>query len=277
MIGYCTDSNAQLHDEDVERLGVEVVPLSVTVDGRDHLEGVDLDADGFYACFEGATPVASTGAPGPGRFAAAYERLAEAGSSAILSVHIGSALSATCNAARLAARAAPVPVHLVDTGTASYGTAFCLLAAAAAVEDGADAEEAAAVAAAVGPRTGSVFVPGALDVARRGGRVDAGSEDDDGGGVPVLALVDGAYRAVARARTFQEALDEVVAHVRSAGHDLRAAVGRPERASETMWRELEARLAAAPEVAEVTWYRIGPSSAVHSGPGTASVIFHPLG
>ena len=74
MIGLVTDSNAQLPDELVARYGVEVVPLTVTVDGVDHLEGVDLDADAFYAAFdaaEGPAPQVATSQPSPGRFAVA--------------------------------------------------------------------------------------------------------------------------------------------------------------------------------------------------------------
>ena len=52
MIGFVTDSNAQLPAELVDRYAVEVVPLIVTVDGTPYLEGVDIDADGFYARFE---------------------------------------------------------------------------------------------------------------------------------------------------------------------------------------------------------------------------------
>lgn len=48
MIRVCCDSGAQLDAELAERLGIEVVPLTVTVDGVSHLEGVDLDADGFW-------------------------------------------------------------------------------------------------------------------------------------------------------------------------------------------------------------------------------------
>src|SRR5437763_16166046 len=116
MVGFCTDSNAQMPDELIERYGVEVVPLTVVVDGEAFLEGVTIDADGFYARFEGGrTPVVSTAAPGPGQFALAYERLAAAGADEILSIHVGSAVSATVNAATVAATASPVPVRVVDT------------------------------------------------------------------------------------------------------------------------------------------------------------------
>ena len=103
-IGLVTDSNAQLPPELADRFAIEVVPLTVTVDGVEYLEGVDLDADDFYSRFEhGASPVVATSQPSPGRFADAYQRLADGGATEILSVHIGSAVSGTVNSARLAA------------------------------------------------------------------------------------------------------------------------------------------------------------------------------
>ena len=45
MIGICTDSNSQLPESLAQRYAVEVVPITVTVDGHEYLEGVDLDAD----------------------------------------------------------------------------------------------------------------------------------------------------------------------------------------------------------------------------------------
>ena len=47
MIGICTDSNAQLAPALAQRFGIEVVPLTVTVDDIDYLEGSDIDADAF--------------------------------------------------------------------------------------------------------------------------------------------------------------------------------------------------------------------------------------
>ena len=52
MIGLCTDSNSQLPPELAERYGVEVVPLTVIADEHEYLEGVSIDADGFYELFD---------------------------------------------------------------------------------------------------------------------------------------------------------------------------------------------------------------------------------
>ena len=278
MIGLCTDSNAQLPPELAERYGVQVVPLTVTIDGVDHLEGVDIDADGFYARFaDGAAPAVTTTAPSPGRFAAAYEALAAAGADEILSVHIGSAISATLNAARVAAAAAPVPVRLVDTGTASFGIACCVWEAAEAVAAGAGLEEAAAVAEAVAARTGNVFVVRAVDLVRRGGRMSAAAADGalEADAIPVVRLVGGSYQPVAQAHSVDEAADAMADAVLGGGDRLRVGISVADAAGAPVREALERRLAGAPQIVDLVRYRVGPSVGVHTGPGTAGAMWYP--
>ena len=273
MIRLCTDSNAQLPPGLATRFGVEVVPLSVSIDGVDHLEGVDLDADGFYERLAAdPLPAISTAAPSPGRFAAAYERLAAAGATEILSVHIGSALSGTANAARLAAAGAPVPVRLVDTGTASFAIACAVRAAGEALEQGAGVEEAAAAATTVAAACGNVFVVGTLDLARAGGRL---GEVAAGAGMTVLALVDGAMRPVASASSPSDAADLLADAVVRSGERLRVGVGHSDESSLEVADELARRLERHAAVYDVVRYRVGPSVGVHTGPGTAGAVFHP--
>lgn len=279
MIGFCTDSNAQLPSDLRERYGVAVVPLTVTVDGRDHLEGVDLDADAFYRFFAGgATPSVATAAPSPGRFAAAYRALAEGGATEILSVHIGSTISGTLNAARLASGDAPVPVRLVDTGTASFGVACCLWEAAEAVVAGAGLGEAAAVAEAVAARTGNVFVVQAVDLVRRGGRMGAAAQASlEKDAVPVLRLVGGSYQPVARARSVDEAADVMAAAVLGGGARLRVGISVADAAGAPLREALERRLTGAHEIIDMVRYRVGPSVGVHTGPGTAGAMWYTAG
>ena len=278
MIGFCTDSGSQLPAELVARYGVEVVPLTVTVEGQDFLEGVDLDADGFYARFAGgAVPSVATAAPSPGRFAGAYRALADRGATEILSVHIGSSLSATLDAARLGAQESAVPVRLVDTGTASFAVACCLWEAAESVAKGADLDEAARVAEEVAGRTDNVFVVQALDLARRGGRLAIAAEPVAGGAIPVLRLAGGAVEPVAHVRTVEEAADTMAARVRAGGPGLRVGISIADAGAAPLWQALEERLAAADEVLDPVRYRVGPSVGVHTGPGTAGAMWYPAG
>ncbi|MEO7555045.1 MAG: DegV family protein, partial [Acidimicrobiales bacterium] len=266
------DSNSQMPRALVERYAVEVVPLTVTVDGEAFREGVDLDADAFYARYvDGAKPTVSTAAPSPGAFVAAYARLAERGAEEVLSVHIGAAVSATLNSARLAAGAAEVPVRLVDTGTASFAVTCCLWEAAEAVAGGADLEAAAAVAEAVAARCGNVFMVADLAFARSGGRLasDAGAD-----GVPVLTMVDGVMEVIATVGGVEEAADAMAAHVLAGGTGLRVGVAVADEATASIAEALERRLAGRPEIADVVRYRVGPSVGVHTGPGTSGAMFY---
>jgi len=280
MIGLCVDSNAQLPDELRRRYDVEVVPLTVTVDGHDYLEGVNLDADAFYARFAATTsrglpsPVVTTAAPAPGQFAAAYAALARRGATEILSVHLGSNVSGTVNSARLGAQLSPAPVSVVDTGAASFAITCCLWEAALAIEHGASAQEAAEVAKAVGFRCGNVFVVGGLELARAGGRL-AAAATDAAGDVPVLSLVDGRIEAITHVSSFDEAADAMAGYIRSTGTNLRVGIGVADDKTAPLWQALEARLAAAAEVRDVVRYRIGPSVAAHTGPGTAGAVSYP--
>jgi DegV family protein with EDD domain len=278
VIGIVTDSNSQLPPELAQRFGIEVVPLTVTLDGVPYLEGVDLDADAFYARFEGgSTPDVATSQPSPGLFAESFERLAARGADEILAVLIGSNASGTVNAARLAGGLSPVPVRIVDTGTASFGVACCAWEAAEAIAAGASVDEAADVALAVAGTVGNVFVVGALDFARAGGRLDgsviegAVSKED---AIPVLSFVDGAIRSVGEARTLDEACAVMAEYTLAAGPGLRVAVGVADAAAAPVYEALEDRLRGAPEIRDLIRYRIGPSVGVHTGPGTASTFFY---
>lgn len=279
MIGLLTDSNAQLPAELAERFGVEVVPLTVTVDGVDYEEGIDLDADAFYARFQsGHRPVVVTSQPSPGRFAAAFETLARRGAREVLAVHLGSALSGTLNSARLAARSSPVPVRIVDTGTASFGVSCCVWEAGEALAGGASAEEAAHIAEATAARVRTVFTVGALDLARAGGRLRVGDAGSPAGtAIPVLTMEGGEVRNVGHADDLTAAADTMAAHVLAGGASLRVGLGIADAGAAPLWQALEDRLVGAPAVREVVRYRIGPSVGAHVGPGAAGAFFYPSG
>ncbi len=65
----CTDSSALLTEHDVARLGIEVVPIGIVLDGE--RVQADLEPDGFYACLAAGATVA-TSQPSPAEFAAVY-------------------------------------------------------------------------------------------------------------------------------------------------------------------------------------------------------------
>lgn len=278
MIRVCCDSGAQLGPDLAARHGIEVVPLTVTVDGVARLEGVELDADGFWSLFDGGhTPVVSTAAPSPGQFVEAYERLVADGATQIVSVHTGSSISATFDAARLASELIDVPVELVDTGSASFVVGCAVLVAAERIAAGGSAAEAGDAALRTASSAGNVFVVGALDLARAGGRL--GREADAPaaeGSVPVLRLRDGEMSVIGQATGVEDAAAQMVAEILTAGQRLRVGLSVADPGARPFVDALRRLLVEAPAELDVLEYRVGPSVGAHTGPGTAGAVFHPI-
>ncbi|MCX6519963.1 MAG: DegV family protein [Actinobacteria bacterium] len=276
-IGLCTDSNAQLPPALVERYEVVVVPITITIDDDEYLEGVDLDADAFYARFDGPSgtgerPTIGTSQPSPGQFALAYEELLDRGCTEILSIHVASSVSGTLNSARLAAHRLGVPVRLVDSATAGFGIGCCVWAAGDALAGGASIDEAASVAESIAPRLGNVFIVGSLDVLRAGGRIDMAEPACP---IPVLEFRDGAVAVVARVDTVLEAVNTMASTVVGFGRGLRVAVGHGDRSTEAIADALESAVGETAVVDEVIRYRVGPSIGAHTGPGMVGCFVFP--
>ncbi len=269
-VALVTDSNAQLPPALRDRFDVRVVPLAIVLDGQEYREGVDLTNEEFYRRLAGGATV-TTAAPSPGKVLAVYQSAVDAGATRILSVHIGSNTSATCNAVQIAADACDIPVDVVDTGTASFAVSCCVWAAADALAAGAEIEAAAHAARAAAATVGNVFVVGALDLPRRGGRLGCAVTDDDG--VPVLALAEGRMNAVGRAATIEDAVQAMTDYVvgEARGRELRVGVGdalSPQLADALTDAMLE-RL----EIVDLVRYAVGPSVGAHTGVGTVGACF----
>lgn len=183
----CTDTSALLPAHEAARLGIEVAPVAIALDGDP--ARVDLGADEFYARLAAGASVA-TSQPNPAEFAAVYAAAAARGARSVLSIHLDERVSGTAGSAASAAREAPIPVIVVAAETVSFGVGLCTRAAAEALATGATARDAETLARRLGSTVRNVFVaPGAP-----GGRVPSPAD------WTVLGFADGETRPLARAR-----------------------------------------------------------------------------
>jgi len=125
-----TDSTADLPDEWRERYGIEIVPLKVLFGKETFRDRVDMTSNEFFTRLAASTSLPTTSAPSPGEFAEVYRRLAQDHDGCI-SIHIGTRLSATAEAARVGAQAVEgFKVTVIDSQTVSMPMAFlCRVAA----------------------------------------------------------------------------------------------------------------------------------------------------
>jgi DegV family protein with EDD domain len=164
-----TDSTAALPADSIREAGITVVPLSVVLDDAPAVDDGAVGAELAQALRSGGRM--TTSQPAPEAFARAYAALAEAGAQAVVSIHISGELSGTARSAAEAARAAPIPVYVVDSRTVALGTGFAALAAARAAAGGAGVEDVAKIADDVAERSVVLFAVQDLGYLARGGRI----------------------------------------------------------------------------------------------------------
>ncbi len=274
VLGLVTDSNSQITPEIVERFEVVVVPMTITIAGVEYSEGDDLDTDQFYAHFDGgAHPEITTSQPSPGRFVAAYERLVERGCTEIVSIHIAEAMSGTVASASIAASSVNVPVHVIDTASASFGVTVCVWAAGVAVARGALASDIRRRIDNLVPRIGTAFMVGVPLLTERGGR--ARSVELDGDGIPVLAMSNGELEILDRVTTIEDAIDVMSTFAAGWGDSVTVAIGTSDESSRALSDLLERALSGLAGIDSVVHYRIGPSVGAHTGPGTFGLFVFP--
>lgn len=141
-IRIVTDSTCDLPDEIISQHSITVIPLAINVGKESFLDGVDLTRSEFYAQLPNFNPHPKTAAPGTEVFMQAFERLADKGAQAILSIHISETLSATVNSARIAAEQfKSIPVTVLDSSQLSLGLGFIVEHAAQLAGSGKEAQE----------------------------------------------------------------------------------------------------------------------------------------
>ena len=275
-VAVVTDSTAYLPPEMLEQHGITAVPLTVVLDGEAREEGTEISAPALAEALRKHRPV-TTSRPSPETFAATYRTLAEAapGLDGIVSLHLSAEVSGTYDAAVLAAREAPVPVRVVDTGMVAMALGFCALAAAETADAGGTLDDAAAAAEKRAEGTAAYFYVDTLDYLRRGGRIGA-AQALLGSALavkPLLELADGRIGMLEKVRTASRAiarLEEIAveysadARVDLAVHHLAA----PERADQLAQR-LRDRL---PGLADLHVSEVGAVIGAHTGPGLLGVV-----
>src|SRR5204863_1990071 len=126
-VAVVTDSAASLPPELAASTGVIVVPQQLLLEGR-HGDEEDIPPEQLAAALRGGARAATAPPPSPAFFWA-YQDAIAGGAEEIVSVHVSERLSATCEAARVAAGQVRVPVRVVDSACVGMGLGFAALAA----------------------------------------------------------------------------------------------------------------------------------------------------
>jgi DegV family protein with EDD domain len=217
-VAVVTDTTHYLPRELADSWNIHQVSLYVGWEGESERE---LQMDGFDRFYErlGSDPVLpSTSQPSIGDFLAVWEPLIEAGQK-IVSIHLSSGISGTCEAARqanglLAERGLGGRVEVIDSETIAGGMGMLALAAAAAARGGAEQDAVVARAREARAALKIWFCLDTLEYLRRGGRI-GNAQAWIGGTLRIKPILSLEYEItpVERVRTAGRAFERMVKYM----------------------------------------------------------------
>ena len=172
-IRIVTDSASDISLEEAEDLGIEIVPLSIRFGEAEYTDLVDLSVSDFYQKMAESDLLPSTAAPSPGAFEAAFKRCAEAGAEGVICINLSLALSATGQAAQLAADALAdtLPVKCIDSKSITCGLGTIIRKAAEAAKNGGSMDDIVSLVENLTGRTRIFATLDTLENLKKGGRI----------------------------------------------------------------------------------------------------------
>lgn len=220
-VAVVTDSTSDLPKELAEQHGITVIPLYVHFGEEAYSDGVDIQAEEFYARLQSEKVFPTTSAPSAGAFMDLYRELAK-DHDGIVSLHLSSKVSATYSAALQAAneiKGEGIEVEPVDTLQASMALGLVAIGTAKAAADGGSLSEVTEHAKSLSSRATFTGLVETLEYLQKGGRI--GKAQAMLGSLlrikPILALVDGEAHGIERARTRSRGIARIKSLVAEAG------------------------------------------------------------
>lgn len=268
-----TDSACDLPQSVADELGIEIVPLTIRIDGHEYVDRADLTPAEFWAKCAQSPTLPETAAPAPGQFEAVYRRLAAEGATSIVAINLSAALSATMQSAELAARAVAdtIQVTVVDSQQVTMGQGLVVSRAARLAADGGSHQAVVDLAVSLAQRT---KVWGALDTLenlKKGGRI-GGAKALLASALaikPIIEVRDGKVEQGGKQRTRSKAMQHVVDKVVEAGTIETLMVMHADCSDVDAFVEM-----LRPHYAgEIVVGDIGPVVGTHAGHGTIGVAF----
>ena len=271
-IRIVVDSTADLSPQLRER--VTVVPLTIHFGEEEFVDGVNITNSLFYRKLQESKVLPTTSQASPYAFAAAFGQ-AVADGDEVVAIVVSSKLSGTYQSALIGAEDYVGKVHVVDSRNIAIGSAILVEYALRLLDEGCSAAQIAQMVTQVRERVRLIAVVDTLEYLQRGGRLSKTAAI--AGGIlsikPIIALVDGVIKVLAKGRGNKQANQLMNQEIRKVGVDTsmpcmlgytgtsNVLLRKYRQESEALWN------AGIPE--ELVCGVVG----THAGPGAVAVAF----
>lgn len=269
------DSTSDLMPE--ARARVSVVPLTVHFGDEEFIDGVTIDHKTFYEKLVETDVHPTTSQATPAGFMAEYEKVAQAGESAVV-ITLSSKLSGTYQSAVIAAGDYE-NIYVVDSGSVAIGGGILVELALRLLDQGLEAPEIAAQLEAEKEKVRIVALLDTLEYLKKGGRIS--KTVAFAGAVlnikPVVSVTDGEIQMLGKARGSKMGNNLLVQEIEKAGgvdFSKPVLLGYTGLSDALLLKYIEdSRQLWEAGLDQVRYTSIGSVIGTHAGPGAIAVAF----
>ena len=165
-----TDSTADLTEEEVKQFEISIVPMNISIDDENYIDGVTITKDEFKQKMIESAELPKTAQPSIGRFVEVYDELGKNGDS-VISIQMMRSISGTVDAARQAADITETNVTVLDSDFTSRAMGMIVKEAAKAAQEGKSVQEILEIVEDAKKRTTLYLTVVNLDNLIKGGRI----------------------------------------------------------------------------------------------------------
>lgn len=171
MIGIITDSTCDIPEELIEQYGITIVPQYIIWEDKQYKDRVEMSPLEFYQRLETDETRPTTSQASILDFKSVYEAQNKLGFNELIVLTISSAMSGTFQMAEKAAKLVNFPVFVIDSKGPTMTLGWQVLAAARALEMGADVKTILEKINQVRKRMAQFVAMDTLEYLQKGGRI----------------------------------------------------------------------------------------------------------
>lgn len=147
-IKIIADSTCDLSGEILNKYNVSIVPLVVTIDGKEYRDRIDIDTDEFYSNLNAFKNHPTTSQPNPSAFVESIKQAEEQGFEEVICICMSSGTSGSYQSAALAKELfhstypeSKLRYRVIDSVSMSHGSGWLIMKCAMLLEEGYSLDE----------------------------------------------------------------------------------------------------------------------------------------
>lgn len=280
-IKFITDSASDIPRETAEKYGIEILPITITVDDKIYRDYYDINSAQFCEILKNSSDSTkfSTAQPNLDLFLQSFKKWTAEGYK-IVCVTISSSGSGTFQTANLAKQylleETDAEIEIIDSKTYSLVYGHAIIQAAKMAENGASFDEVINRINTLVSCGNAFFVTDTLKYLKRGGRVKpaVAMVGEILNIKPVLVVDDGVINSLEKIRGSKKVIPRIIELLKNTDFTPDYQLFIVDGGDEDLARAMSDAVTEAFGIDNPDRAKIGPAILMHTGPGLAGVIYY---